>query len=241
MQFVYGGYIHADNSVAFTNVQKTLIVAQNGRPHILKIDWGIEGKLISQNSFDPRTDIMNQLAILIAAYSINGQNAGFPGTPFYLNSSDAIGGVLVTRQPSHGEIRGAQGTTYLKYQIGLEAQLPYTTSGQVLDFQETISYSDNDGLPMTVERIPQNGPPIIQEVSQGSWYYATQSGSITHAFSQGEPNPPIFPDYLRTSSGQAKSVTYESPKMIRNLPISYTVKWKYDFISASPFFSYPAD
>ena len=126
------------------------------------------------------------------------------------------------------------------HQSGCSAALAIIAIGEDKGNTAAPSASVESGLPMTVERIPQNGPPIIQEISQGSWYYATQSGSITHAFSQGEPNPPIFPEYLRTSSGQAKSVTYESPKMIRNLAISYTVKWKYDFISATPFFSYPA-
>ncbi len=235
MQFVYGGYSHADNSVAFKNIQKTYVMGPNGRLHMLRVQWSLEGKLLGLN----QGDIMTQLAELMSIYSFPNQSAGFPGTPFYLQNGDAIGGVLVTGPITHGEIKGAEGVTYLRYGFSLQADFPWAINGQVLAFSETTSFTDNFGLPVTVERLPQNAPPILQTISAGSWYYGTQSGSNTVAFVPADYEPPMFPQYLRTSSGRAREVTFQSPEMCRGVPTKFTTKWKYDFISAVPFFSYP--
>ena len=235
MIFQYGGYFHTANSVAFSGVQRQYVLGQNGRPHVLRVQWGLEGKLIGID----QSDILNQLAKLIYAYGYNGQSCGFPGTPFYINNGETIGGVQVTKPPSHGAIKGAEGVTFLHWNAAIQADYPSALLGQVLNYQETMSFTDNDGRPMTVERIPANGPPIIQQTTTNSWYQGTQQGSCTTAFQPADYSAPWFPDLLRTSGNSARNRAYQSPVMQRGQAMSYTTTWKYDYISAEPFFSYP--
>lgn len=184
-------------------------------------------------------DIMNQLQSLQLAYTLDGQSAvmvdnnGLP-TDFIVDSSQTVGGVRVTNPVSHNDIRGAQGVTYLYYSFGLTWDVLWSRSGDVLEFEETLSFSDNQGLPLQIERIPVNGPPIIQNISQSSFFYATQSGSMKQSGPNPQPPGPTFPGLFR-GTPNSRSVTYLPIKAIRGTAFEYGVAWKYDFISISPF------
>lgn len=235
MQFFKGSYTHADNSVAFSSITRTFIRGQSGRAHLLRVTMGLKGKIIKPT----QDEIWTELDSMRKAYEKDGDSAGFNGTPFYLNNSLALGGVRVTTPISHGAIEGAEGTTFLKWTADLEADFMWSAADDILEFSETVSFTDNMGLPIYVERIPAIGAPILQQVTTQSWYYANQSGKCV----QSKPNPtfmaPLFPQNIRTASGGGRSVTYESPKMIRGVPVSYGVNWRYDFVSSTPLAASP--
>ncbi len=238
MIFHFGNYQHADSSVGFRGVQKNVIFGQNGRPHTQRWNWQTEGKLIGTDS----ADIWTQLATLIDAYNVsNPSAAGWPGTPLYMRRGDTIGGIVVTSPVSHNGIYGAEGVTYLGYTCGIQADFKIASPGTVLAFSETLSFTDNAGLPTYVERTPIIGLPIKQMVATNSWYYATQSGSITTAFERSEPEPAIFPSLLRTGGNQGRMITYESPVFLRGSPVQFTTTWKYEYASVLPFSGYPRE
>ena len=174
-------------------------------------------------------------------YSIDGQSAGMNGTAFTLDGNAALGGVRVTSPVSHSDITGAHGVTFLTYTIGLEADFMIAQPLDVLSFSESISFTDNAGGPIFVERIPAVGEPILQQVATQSWYYATQSGKGSLAGTWLLPATPVFSTaFLRTSGNAGRTVTYSSPKMIRGIPAEFETQWKYEFISATPLIGFPS-
>ena len=241
LQFQFGNYQHAASEVAIRSITRHMVLGSNGRPHYVDNNWQIEGKIVAPDaSF---STVMGTYASIVSAYrQPNPSCVGFPNTALYQLASGCFGipGIVATAPVIHGELKGADlGCAFLKYGAGVQFSTPFAQGGDVLDFSETMTFTDNAGLPLTVERVPQNGAPIIQQVSQGSFFYGSQSGSMTTAFTQPTPLPPLFPTLLRTSTGQARNYSYASPKQIRGKYVSYTVTWKYDYVSITPFFSYP--
>ena len=239
MQFFYGSYYHDLNSVAFTGVTNSFIRSQSGRPHLIRKSWSCKGKIVRRS----QAEIFNQLLQLQLAYSINGQSAGLLDnsgqfTPFMLDSSTALGGVIVAEPISHDEISGAHGTTFLRYKFALQADYLWSGPTDVLSFAESVSFTNNDGGPIQVERIPATGRPILQNVTETSFYYATQSGSLSQSGPNPQPMNPIWPDLQRRQNGSAQ-VTLTAPKTLRGIPIEYGIQWKYDFISVDPIMGEP--
>lgn len=241
MQFFYGNYYHSPNSVAFSGVNRTFVRGQSGRVHLLHVDWQLDGKLLGVN----QADIFNQLNVMMLAYTQDGLSAGLLDnngnlTPFTMNGALALGGVRVTSPVSHQQVKGADGVTYLKYKIGLAADFPYASALDVMSFSEQLSFTNNNGGPIFVERIPAQGSPILQQVTEQSWFFASQSGSLTQSGPFPQPMSPIFPPaYIRTGGNAGQQVSYSSPKTIRAAPIEYGVQWKYEFISPTPLIGWP--
>jgi hypothetical protein len=240
MQFFYGAYVHQNNEVFFSSINRTMRRGQTQRAWILNVNWQLEGKLIGEQ------DVMfAQLNEMILAYGTDGYSAGMLAndgsfSPFTINGALALGGTRITSPVSHNTLKGADGATYLKYKIGLEADFAWAAATDPMSFSESITFRNIGGGPMYQERIPINGPPIFQQVSSNSWFYATQQGT----YSQSGPNPSpadyIFPaQYLRTSAGDGSQVTYSAPKTIQGVPIEYAVSWKYEFISPNPLVGWP--
>jgi hypothetical protein len=240
MQFIYGGYAHDVNSVHFTRVVRSLPRGANQRANLLTTEWGLRGKIIRST----QAEIFAQLALLKLAYSVDGFSAGMydnngQKTTFFLDNSIAVGGVRVSRPISHGEIKGAEGTTYLYYEFGLSADY-LSGPGGYLEFEESLSFDDIDGGPIQVERLPAQGPPLLQNVTEKSWYYCTQQGRLKQQgnVTQVGPQPMLFPNLLRRTPG-SKVITYGPTEMIKGVPVAASVSWKYDYISISPIGGYP--
>lgn len=240
MQFYYGGYFHDANSVAFESATRTMIRSQNQTGHILRVNWAMKGKIVGNQAY-----IWSTINLMRTAYSTDGLTAGMldnsgNSTPFTINSAASLGGIRVINPISHGPIEGAEGNTYLRYKFALEADFPYAFANDILSWAETLSFSNNDGGPIFIERIPARGRPILQQVTEKSWYYATQQGSMTQAGPNPTPATFVFDQaYLRTANGTAQQVTYSSPKTIKNRPIEYGVQWRYEYISADPLIGQP--
>lgn len=237
--FFYGSFTHRPFEISFRSFNKSLILGGNGRPHVERWDWSLRCRVVYSGSGVPIDDVQTRILQIIDAYASGGQSCGFPATAFLINNNDTIGGTLVTSPVSFGKVEGSEGVNYLESSIGIQADFPFAGVGQVLSFQESMSFTDNAGQPIFVERIPQSGLPILQQVTTNSWYYGTQSGSIETAFAVGQPMAPLFPGLLRTSSNAGQNLVYNSPQMMRGTPTSYVTSWKYEYISPVSFFSFP--
>lgn len=237
-QFRYGNYLHDLKSVAFNRVSRTLQRGENGRANLLRTEWSLRGKIIRSTE----AEILAQLVLLKAAYAFDGytatmlDNNGNP-TTFTLDNNLAVGGVRVSQPISHGDISGAQGATFLKYEFGLVADY-LATPGGYLSFSEMVMFDDIGGGPIQVERIPAQGPPMLQNVTEQSWYYASQMGSLTQQAANVAPMAPLFPGNLRQIPG-SRQVRYRPVKTLKGVPIEYGCDWRYDFISTSPLVGRP--
>ena len=126
MIFNYGSYAHPNNEVSFAGITRTIQFSPTARANILTEAWAMDGKIVKQGATS-QADIFTALATLRTAYSVNGQSAWLNDnsgnrTPFFLDNSIAIGGVIVTSPISHGPIKGAEGVTYLNYSFGLKME-----------------------------------------------------------------------------------------------------------------------
>ena len=235
MQFIFGGYSHDVNSVAFTSVKRNYVDGPTGRHSFLRVQWALKGKLLGSSM----SEIMSKLMNMQVAYTSGGQSAwmndnrGARIPAFWLDDTQAIGGVTVTEPISHDAIQGAEGVLYLKYKFALQAD--FLAPKTLLSFQETVSFNDLNGGPMQVERIPIQGYPIIQNVTERSFYYATQSGSLTQNRSGPIASRPLWPGNLKGQIG-AKQITLLPVKTTRGRGIEYGISWSYNFVSSSPLF-----
>lgn len=240
MQFFYGGYFHDANSVAFESATRTMRRSQNQTAHILHVAWRMKGKIVGTPS-----TIWSTINLMRLAYSKDGLSAGMLDnsgnlTPFTINSALTLGGVRVVSPISHGAVEGAEGATYLRYTFALEADFAYAFAEDILSWGETLSFANNNGGPIYIERIPARGRPILQQVTETSWFYATQQGFMTQSGPNPQPGRMVFdPSYIRTGNGNGQQVTYAAPRTIRNVPIEYGVNWRYEFISPDPLIANP--
>lgn len=238
MIFYYGGKTFDANSVNFAAINRSFARGSTQRPHILHVSWSLRGKIVRTN----QADVWTEYNAIVNALQNNdgGTSAGFQNTPYVMGGSTAIGGIAVTNAVSHEGLGGAEGITYLKYTFGLDSDYIWSAANDPLAFHEQISFSDNSGLPKTIERLPLFGPPIRQVVSQTSWYYATQTGSLEQSGPNPVPMAPIFGiESLRTSGDNGQSIVRTSPQMVRGTPIKYGVNWTYQFVSPNPLVGSP--
>lgn len=231
-QAFYGGYRHAVDSVHPKGWNRTVVYGATGWPEKLRIDTTWQAKVIGANM----QDCMGQVYQMQLAYSVGGQSFVFVDnngtqTVWILDSSSSIGGVQVTQAVSYGECKGADGTTYLYATFGLSAEYA-VGNGKIIEFSETVSFDDNQGQPLTVERLPINSAPVIQAVTQGSFFYATQSGELWSSSENPQPMQPLFGRF-RGVPGSHKVVP-KNPKTIRGVPYRWGVSWSYQFVDSSP-------
>lgn len=238
MTFFYGSYQHAPGEVSFESVSRGVQYSSTQRANILRETWGLKGKLVAQGA-GSQAAIFASLAALKTAYSVNGQSAGFLDTnnnqtPLYLNNSNAIGGVNVLSPISHGRIEGAETVGFLHYKFALQMDSFLSKPTDLLSYSETLSFRDNMGQPLQIGRLPQNAPPIIQQITGGSFYYCTQSGSLTQRTPNPSPEAMLFPNSLIGEEG-SKEIVYHSPRMQRGVALEYGVSWTYRYRQISPF------
>ena len=238
MTFFYGSYTHSPGEVSFDSVDRNVVWSQTQRANVLRETWHAKGKLIEQGS-GGQAAIFADLAALRTAYSVNGQSAGFNDgngnpTPFFLNNNNAIGGVIVLSPISHGKIEGAETVGYLNYKFSLQMDSWLSNPNDLLSFSERLSFRDNNGMPLQVGKTPLNFPPVIQSVSAGSFYYCTQSGSLTQRGPSPQAQAPMFPGSFIGEDG-SREIIPSSPNMERGVPVEFGISWTYRFRQIVPF------
>lgn len=234
--FFYGAFEHPKNEVAFNGISRQMQWSETGRANIFRESWSLRGRIVKPGM----SAIMTALNSVRSAYSYNGRSAGLRDpngllTSFYMNNNEAIGGVIVTDSVSHGAIEKADGVNYLNYTFGLQMDSFSSAPDDLLSYSEQLSFSDNYGGPLLIGRVPLSGPPIIQAISTHSFFYATQSGSLTCRTPNPQPEAMIFPGALMGDES-SRQITFTSGKTVRGVPVEYGVSWVYKYRSISPFF-----
>lgn len=231
-QFVFGSYSHAPGSIYFKSIHRAFIRGQTMRTHLVRSNWLLEGKLIGTSM----QDLQGQLSALQSAYAFGGYfNAGMKDnngnqTQWWVYGGSTIGGIRITAPVNHHELKGAEGITYLKYTVGIEWDLPWANQADALSYQETLSFRNNRGAGLTVKRFPQNAPPLVQRISQGSGFYCVQSGSMTQLGANPQPAQPLFDGYF-DGVEDSYSVTQLPTRTIQGVPIEYGISWQYKYYS----------
>ena len=237
MILTYGSYIHDTNSVAITSWQRSYVLSENQWPKFLKVAASFKAKLVGSSLF-------SRAYAMQAAYLVQGQslamydNSNSNTLIWSIDSSQTVGGLLVTSPVSFTDVRGAQGATYLYCDFAVEALFPMPTNNRILSFSESITFDDIDGGPIQVERIPAVGSPILQNVTEQSFFYATQEGQLTAGYQNPAPMDPIQPSMLRRVPG-ARRITQMAPRTIRGVPHEWGCRWSYQMVSTSPIVGMP--
>jgi hypothetical protein len=240
--FFYGDYQHPPGEVAFASIIRNIIYSQTQRANLLREAWSMKGKIVKQGATS-QSQIFSALASTRQVYSVNGYSAGLldmngAQTPFFLDTTQAIGGVIVTSPISHGDLSGSETATFLHYTFGLMGDTFKSSISDLLSYTERVTFADNRGGPLQIGRVPIFGNPIIQSVSSASFYYATQSGSASSRDPNIQAEAMIWPDSLIGEDGSYQ-VTPVSAVMERGVPISYSISWSYRFRSIVPFVGSP--
>ncbi len=238
MKFFYGGFTHPDSEVAFAGIQRTIQYSPTQRANILRESWAMKGKIVKQGSTS-QADIFAAIADTKLAYSVNGYSAGLLDnngafTPFVLDNSKAIGGVIVTNPVSLGDIHGSEMVTYLNYTFGLQMDSFISKTSDLLTYTEQLSFSDNLGGPLQVGRVPVSGLPIIQSISTNSFFLATQAGSLSMRTPNPNPESMLWPSSLVGEDG-SRQISFAAPRMVRGVPVEYGVSWSYKYRQIVPF------
>ena len=231
---MYGGFAHDVNMLSFNGLSREMVLGQNGYPSRLRVTLDCEYKIIRSTV----SAIFTALSELIQAYAIPGQSFGFYDndgnylSAWSLDTALCVGGTIITKPPSHGQIRGAEGTNFVKVQFAVQGEtLIPLGPNQYITFQETLSFTGR-GTPLLVKRTPATGFPFKQQVTEASWYTATQTGSLSTNSPLPAPMLPLWPDLLDGTESDAQ-ITRPGPIMLRGIPIEWGVAWAYQF--SSPF------
>jgi hypothetical protein len=235
----YGSYQHDQDEVGLEDVQREIVYSDRGYPQKLQETWTLKGR----KRADTQALILAALSALRAAYSVNGHNAVLldndgAETLFKLDTNRAQGGVRVLTPVAHSGLINAQLSTYCDYRIVLQADFLIRGAVPMLKFEESLTFSDIRGGPITVEIMPAVGEGVIQAVTEKSFYHATQSGNLTSLQRDPQPPNPIWPDKLRGQIG-TRDITRSSPPVSAGEPVQYAVAWNYQFVSKSPLIGSP--
>ncbi len=240
-QAFYGGFNHDVNSVKITSLDREIDRGNTGYSSKLSITIGISAKIIRSTT----SAIFAELNRMIAAYSVDGQSFAFYDDnglyipAWSIDSGATLGGVIVSKPVSHGELSGAQASNFIWATMAVSATvvtpLPF---GQFLTFQESLTFHDRGGEGLRVKRLPARGLPFKQQVTERSWFYATQTGSLTSNQARPDPMQPIFPNDLDGDEND-RQITRINPVTVRGQAFEHGVQWTYNFSSAQPLIGLP--
>jgi len=238
-QAVYGSYTHDVNMVGFNSFTREYVDGPTGYHKLLRVTCDIKARIIRST----QTAVFAELEVMRAAYSIGGQSFGFYDDygnllSWALDTSTAVGGVTVLKPVSHGDIKGSHGVNYLDCNVVLQADyLQPLGDGQYLTFQESVDFSGS-GRPLKVKRVPAIGRPFKQQVSTASWFYATQSGSLTTTTPFPRPMAPLAPDLFDGDEGD-QEIKGPYPITQRGQAVEWVVGWTYRYSSPDPILIQP--
>lgn len=241
-QFAYGSYKHPVGEVGARGIKRVLELSQTGRPYMLREIWSMFAKIVSQGDGGPSA-VQGTLAALRAVYSVNNQSFGFldssgSQTALWVNAANGLGtpSTIVTNQISNPRVAGAEGVGFLHYDFELQVEYLVAAQSDLLEYEETLTFDNNFGGPSQVIRKPVNAGIILQNITQASAYYATQTGHMRQAGSNPPAETPIFPGYFDGTKDNPYHVGFLPVKVLRGKPISYGTEWRYSFLSNQPFF-----
>lgn len=233
MIFSYGTYRHALYEAGLSVQRQTLFSPSQIQRSIVE-RWTIQGLLQA----DTQEGLLAAVQEMIDAYSVQAQDAvlylpdGVTPTPHQLISSQTVGGVRVTQQPSFEQWRGGELGLYRSYTIALEAELPSADpAAQLLDWQETLTFVG--GGPLFIYLATLNGLPVYQQTQQFTTYKVSQTGRAVGFM--GWPLPP-YPIWPAAEHQEQRLLSRSTPRRVGAstgaADIEWEVTWGYQFESS---------
>lgn len=194
------------------------------------------------------TELASKEATIRAAYlKTTGnfavlQNDGSTEVPsFKIDGSKTIGGIRATR--IEFPIRDpAELTTYLRYEIDLEADIggvglvggPGGNQSVILSWSETVSIRGNGGA-RTVIRETRNGVPIKQIVSQRTPIFASQRGVAVGLYRYPTPPQPIWPQHRTNPDDEVERSSADTVggTGVQQQRREFRIAWNYQYAATS--------
>jgi hypothetical protein len=237
MFFAYGNYHHQVGGCNISIDRPPIKNAAKVSVAVLEV-WSIQGMLTSQAQNGP-VDIDSQIAALMAAYSVDGQDLilympdGVTPSSSQLISAKTLGGTRVSQQPSFPTSANAERVAFATFALKVEAEIPVDATKPILvDYHESLKFKG--GIPLVGYLEPAVGIAEPQIWKQSPTFKATQEGHATGYNWQPvvglDVGVPIWPGSL---VGQP-DFGAESPDRIGTAYKDYAVSWRYDFESIAP-------
>jgi len=230
MQLAYGSYRHdvSENEV-IRSVSRTL----NARQQTLAVvrRWQISGKL---QASDETSVTAAKLAMEI------GYSRPFQDLVLYqsdlatihdsLLNRGSTTGVRVIAGPDFPTGRGAEGVTFLSYQIVVEANYEFSRDkvpesgdpNRLESWTETITEAGGGARYAVVEVV--EGPPVRQLLNQQTKKRVTQSGSAVGRLTWPQFPGPAYPNFENPAERQLSQAT---PQMMGQINTGFAISWTY--------------
>lgn len=231
--FKYGSFVHAAGEALVSSFNVSVERSPRGNPILTKKSMTISG-IIDAGS---NAELTAKLKELEAAYAKQDQVAGLfhdSGEPtvHYLPNANTLGGVR-SSGVSYPSGESIEYVTSRSYSVTLEAD--YLFEDQVLDFQETLSFTGTCSERWVYLNC-LNGPPEKQIVEKVTTQKVTQSGMAMGFRSRPSPPAPLWPE---SEHKEARQITNTSPKVVLGVLTDYGIQWSYSFESATPLVGSP--
>lgn len=182
MQFKYGSYTHANNSVQFTYTKKP-IYSQVNKKLAYKVRIDVLGWL---RGYSTQAEVTTAIEALETAYATDGQDVDFldnsaTATPHSIDSSASLNGTRVVLRPTFPEgmkeVWGA-GPEYHNrrtFRLAIEAEIPDTEGTGLVMYREKVRII-RPGFSDFVIQESINGNPQRQDTKSATKYVAQQQG-----------------------------------------------------------------
>jgi hypothetical protein len=230
MLLAYGGYRHPQDECS---VVRTIDRELGPGGDTLKIrrSWNINGKLQANDYLS----LQVAKSALETAYSqqyfdlVLFHNDGTIHDS--LLNAGSTSGVRITSGPNYPTGEGAEGGTFLSFQIAAEAT--YEAASQNSDllesFTETVSESGGGPRYAVVETV--DGDSVRQLLNRKTKFRYTQSGQAVGRYGYPPVPPPIWPGWENVAD---RSITRVGPRREGRTLTGYQVSWSYVFESTEP-------
>jgi len=234
--YKYRNYQH-DGGDAKVEVTRASMFDDRGFRRSTKVSHKVTGYLHGSSVSALTTNIRS----MEAAYAVDGGNAGLYDesgavTGYFLNSllATVSGGVRVVSGPNFPYEPGTY-TTYVPYEIVLEAEFPGIIGDDVMHFRETVELIGT-GAEKWVLIPTLYGPPRRQIVNRQTPYRAVQSGSAVGFSSYPKPPGPLWPT---AEHSDMRPEAKEGPVIVNGRLKEFGITWQYIFESATPLVGEP--
>lgn len=235
MQVSYRGYFHAVAENDFRITREPIISDMGARMGYTE-RWVLGGFIQAANQLA----LTAALASLEAAYSVNGGDLKMYDdngalTDHCLFSANTISGVRVSKPFYPEDSKGAEYTTFRRYQINIEAEIHEVNVGYVA-FHESLSLTGLQPNSRFIFLKTLTGPAQRQQVCQQETYKAVQSGMAVGHFGW-----PLFPQAIFAGAvhWDEATQTQEDPVYLSNGMIRWPISWSYPAEDSQPLIGSP--
>ena len=236
MRLQYGSYLH-DTADATVTISREAVIDEARRHYAQRERWTVQG-VLQAASQSALTTAINSLELAYSRDYLDLKLLDADGalTSHYLRGTNALGGVRVVQGPQYPDGKGAEYSTFRRYEIVLESEysLAATPANLVIAWTESISFEG--GGPRFVYRQPLVEFPQRQQVAVATPFRASQRGRALGLISYPVPALPLWPADEHIDQ---RAVTRDHPQRVGVFFRHFPITWSYSFESAAPMFGLP--